>query len=77
MSMFFKSSHVVSYPDVSLGVLTQRFLHLLLAAPDRSVDIRQVTIDLQTRRRRVYDITNVLEGINLLERESKNKFKWM
>lgn len=63
--------------DVSLGVLTQRFLELLLKAPDSSVEIKQVTTSLQTRRRRVYDITNVLEGINLLEKQSTNRFKWI
>ncbi|XP_029318450.1 transcription factor E2F6 isoform X2 [Cottoperca gobio] len=61
--------------DVSLGMLTQRFLELLLAAPDGSVDLRQVTTSLQTRRRRVYDITNVLEGISLIEKQSANKFR--
>ncbi|XP_054474065.1 transcription factor E2F2 isoform X2 [Anoplopoma fimbria] len=63
--------------DVSLGTLTQRFLELLLASPDGSVDLRQVTTILQTRRRRVYDITNVLEGISLIEKKSTNKFKWI
>ncbi|XP_073348877.1 transcription factor E2F6 [Pagrus major] len=63
--------------DVSLGVLTRRFLDQMLAAPDNSLDIRQVIIDLQTRRRRIYDITNVMEGISLVERQSANKFKWI
>ncbi|XP_056283502.1 transcription factor E2F6 isoform X2 [Pseudoliparis swirei] len=63
--------------DVSLGVLTRRFLELLAASPDGSVDLRHVATVLQTRRRRVYDITNVLEGISLMEKESTNKFKWI
>ncbi|KAA8582917.1 hypothetical protein FQN60_015463 [Etheostoma spectabile] len=63
--------------DVSLGMLTQRFLELLLTAPDGSLDLRQVTTSLQTRRRRVYDITNVLEGINLIEKQSTNRVKWI
>lgn len=67
----------VTRQDVSLGVLTQRFLQLLLAAPDMSLDIRQATTGLQTRRRRVYDITNVLEGINLVKKDSTNRFKWI
>ncbi|XP_044024993.1 transcription factor E2F1-like isoform X4 [Siniperca chuatsi] len=67
----------VTRQDVSLGVLTQSFLELLLAAPDGLLDLRQVTTSLKTRRRRVYDITNVLEGINLIEKESPNKFKWI
>lgn len=67
----------VSRTDVSLGVLTQRFLELILNAPDNLVDLRQVTTSLQTRRRRVYDITNVLEGISLVEKQSANKIKWI
>ncbi|KAM4522171.1 transcription factor E2F6 [Odontesthes bonariensis] len=63
--------------DVSLGMLTKRFLELFLKAPDNSLDIRHVTTSMQTRRRRVYDITNVLEGIRLLEKKSSNKFKWI
>ena len=65
------------YPDVSLGVLTRRFLDLMLAAPDNSLDLRQVISDMQCRRRRIYDIINILEGISLVERQSANKFKWM
>ncbi|XP_036941328.1 transcription factor E2F6 [Acanthopagrus latus] len=63
--------------DVSLGVLTRRFLDIMLAAPDNSLDIRQVVCDMQCRRRRIYDVTNVLEGISLVERQSANKFKWI
>uniref|UniRef100_A0A3B4ZX75 Transcription factor E2F6-like n=1 Tax=Stegastes partitus TaxID=144197 RepID=A0A3B4ZX75_9TELE len=63
--------------DVSLGLLTERFLDLLLMAPDGSLDLRQVTSSLQTRKRRVYDITNVLNGIQLIEKQSANKIKWI
>ncbi|KAI9528371.1 hypothetical protein NQZ68_022063 [Dissostichus eleginoides] len=63
--------------NLSLGLLTQRFLELLLAAPDGVVDLGQVTASLQTRRRRVYDITAVLEGISVLQRQSVNHFKWI
>ncbi|XP_024147289.1 transcription factor E2F3 isoform X3 [Oryzias melastigma] len=66
-----------SREDVSLGLLAQRFLDLLQNTPDGALDLRDVTISLNTRRRRVYDITNVLEGINLIERQSANKFKWI
>lgn len=62
--------------DVSLGVLTVRFLELLLMSPDGSIDLREVTKSLQTRRRRVYDITNVLEGFNFIEKQTANKVKW-
>lgn len=28
------------------------------------------------QKRRIYDITNVLEGIGLIEKESKNSIRW-
>ena len=67
---------VLLCPDVSLGLLTRGFLELLLAAPDGSLDLRQVTTHLRTRKRRVYDITNVLDGIDLIQKESANRVKW-
>lgn len=66
-----------SRQDVSLGLLTRGFLKLLMAAPDDSVDLREVAVSLSTRKRRVYDITNVLDGINLIQKDSANKIKWI
>uniref|UniRef100_A0A3Q4GNW1 E2F transcription factor 6 n=1 Tax=Neolamprologus brichardi TaxID=32507 RepID=A0A3Q4GNW1_NEOBR len=68
---------VMLVSDVSLGVLTVRFLELLLMSPDGTIDLREVTKSLQTRRRRVYDITNVLEGFNIIEKQTANKVKWI
>ena len=33
-------------------------------------------IALQVQKRRIYDITNVLEGIGLIEKKSKNNIQW-
>ncbi|XP_071323545.1 transcription factor E2F3 [Trachinotus anak] len=66
-----------SRQDVSLGLLTRGFLELLLAAPDGSLDLRQVALSLKTCKRRVYDITNVLDSINLIQKESANRIKWI
>ena len=40
------------------------------------MDLNKAASALEVAKRRIYDITNVLEGIGLLERESKNTFKW-
>ncbi|XP_015251147.1 PREDICTED: transcription factor E2F6-like [Cyprinodon variegatus] len=56
--------------DVSLPVLTRRFLELFVKNPDGTLDLRTAVNSLRTRRRRVYDITNVLEGIQLIKKES-------
>lgn len=31
---------------------------------------------MQVQKRRIYDITNVLEGISLIEKKSKNNIQW-
>lgn len=63
--------------EVSLGVLTKRFLELLQVDPDRPLELRDVAASLQTRKRRVYDITNVLEGINLIHKVPANRIQWI
>ncbi|XP_071390910.1 transcription factor E2F6 isoform X1 [Centroberyx affinis] len=62
---------------VPLGLLTRRFLQLLLAAPDGVLDLRQVAASLKTRRRTVCDITNVLDGIRLIRKQSANRIQWI
>jgi len=32
---------------------------------------------LSVQKRRIYDITNVLEGINLIQRYKKNHVRWI
>lgn len=32
---------------------------------------------MQVQKRRLYDITNVLEGIHLIKKKSKNNIQWM
>ena len=62
--------------DSSLGLLTRKFLKLLRTAPEGSLDLNSTANDLGVQKRRIYDITNVLEGIGLLEKKSKNTIMW-
>ena len=41
-----------------------------------SVDLNTAAELLNVQKRRIYDITNVLEGIGLIEKTVKNKIKW-
>ena len=68
---------VTMCPDVSLAWLTKALLQEMVNAPDGVLDLRQAVLNLKTRRRRVYDITNVLSSISLIKKESANKVKWM
>jgi transcription factor E2F3 len=40
------------------------------------VDLNDASKRLEVQKRRIYDITNVLEGIGLIEKTIKNKIRW-
>ncbi|KAG6467051.1 hypothetical protein ZIOFF_075151 [Zingiber officinale] len=62
--------------DSSLGLLTKRFINLLKHAQDGTLDLNKAAETLEVQKRRIYDITNVLEGIGLIEKNLKNKIHW-
>ncbi|GLV34338.1 E2F transcription factor 1 [Carabus blaptoides fortunei] len=63
--------------EKSLGLLTTRFVSLLQKAKDGVLDLKVAADILAVRqKRRIYDITNVLEGIGLIEKKSKNSIQW-
>lgn len=62
--------------DNSLGLLTRRFVQLLKEAPMGILDLNYAASQLDVQKRRIYDITNVLEGVGLIEKNSKNNVKW-
>lgn len=39
--------------------------------------MKSAALDLGVQKRRVYDITNVLEGIGMIEKQTKNHIKWI
>ncbi|NWS86588.1 E2F5 factor, partial [Toxostoma redivivum] len=60
-----------------LGLLTTKFVSLLQEAKDGVLDLKAAADTLAVRqKRRIYDITNVLEGIDLIEKKSKNSIQW-
>lgn len=67
-----------SRQEKSLGILTTRFVTLLQEAPEGILDLKTAADALAVRqKRRIYDITNVLEGIGLIEKKSKNSIQWL
>lgn len=63
--------------EKSLGLLTSKFVTLLQEAKDGILDLKVAADQLAVRqKRRIYDITNVLEGIGLIEKKSKNSIQW-
>ncbi|KAM6356165.1 transcription factor E2F6 isoform 3-T4 [Podargus strigoides] len=63
--------------DQSLVYLTRKFMELVKKAPDGVLDLNEVATLLGVRKRRVYDITNVLDGIHLIQKRSKNVIQWI
>ncbi|XP_017246088.1 transcription factor E2FC isoform X1 [Daucus carota subsp. sativus] len=62
--------------DSSLGLLTKKFISLIHEAKDGTLDLNKTADVLEVRKRRIYDITNVLEGIGLIEKTAKNHIRW-
>ncbi|XP_055005121.1 uncharacterized protein e2f6 isoform X2 [Boleophthalmus pectinirostris] len=61
--------------DAALAVITPQFLELLLNS-DRSLDLHHAAVALRSRKRRLYDITAVLKGLDLVQKESPSKVRW-
>ncbi|XLR41170.1 hypothetical protein S83_025830 [Arachis hypogaea] len=62
--------------DSSLGLLTKKFINLIKQAEDGILDLNKAAETLEVQKRRIYDITNVLEGIGLIEKKLKNRIQW-
>lgn len=57
--------------------LTKKFIKRLIDADDHCLDLNEAMKVLSVQKRRIYDITNVLEGINLIQRFKKNHVRWI
>ncbi|XP_049279553.1 transcription factor E2F5 [Anopheles funestus] len=64
--------------DKSLTMLTRSVVKMLRETPDGVLYLRDVSSTLSNRqKRRIYDVTNVLEGIGLVKKQVKNHIKWI
>ncbi|KAK2965768.1 hypothetical protein RJ640_014111 [Escallonia rubra] len=64
-----------TFPTI-LGLLTRKFINLIKHAEDGMLDLNKAAETLEVQKRRIYDITNVLEGIGLIEKKLKNRIHW-
>ncbi|CAO1397066.1 unnamed protein product [Diamesa serratosioi] len=61
----------------SLGQLTKKFVLMLIENALSGVDLNEACKELGvTQKRRIYDITNVLEGVSLIKKINKNLYQW-
>jgi hypothetical protein len=61
--------------ESSLSVLTVKFLDLLKNSSNGMIDLNDAVKKLKVQKRRIYDITNVLEGIGYIQKFAKNTIK--
>lgn len=71
-----QSADAPSRYDSSLGLLTQKFMDLVKKSKQGDLDLNEASRILSVQKRRIYDITNVLEGVGLIEKKSKNHILW-
>ena len=60
----------------SLGQLTKNFLKYIKEKGRVNININDLVKDLKVKKRRIYDITNVLQGIEYIEKIGKNEISW-
>jgi transcription factor E2F3 len=61
----------------SLGELTKNFIEFVRSKGEEQVNINDIVKKLKVKKRRIYDITNVLEGIGYIKKLEKNKIVWI
>ncbi|XP_067906198.1 transcription factor E2F7-like isoform X2 [Heterodontus francisci] len=64
----------------SLGLLCQKFLarypNYPISTEKTEISLDEVATELGVERRRIYDIVNVLESLQLVSRMAKNQYSW-
>ena len=61
----------------TLVSVTKAFINMLLMSNGAEIDLVSAETALGASKRRLYDVTNVLAGVGLIERCGKAKVKWI
>ena len=65
-----------SCQENSLGQLTKNFINYIKTTGKKSININDLVNELGVKKRRIYDITNVLQGIGYIQKSGKNEIIW-
>ena len=60
----------------SLSKLTKKVLEYIRNKNKTNININELVKNLGVKKRRIYDITNVLQGIGYIEKQGKNEIIW-
>lgn len=62
--------------DSSLKLLTKKFIELLNSTHGKGLDLNSAVRVMGVQKRRIYDITNVLEGIGMLVKSGQSDIRY-
>lgn len=62
--------------DKSLGLISEKFLTMYEEEGEQEISLDIAAQCLGVERRRIYDIVNVLEGLEVVVRKGKNTYTW-
>ncbi|XP_047982970.1 transcription factor E2FB-like isoform X2 [Salvia hispanica] len=63
-------------PTTNIALLTKKFINLIKHSEGGILELNKAAEILEVQKRRIYDITNVLEGIGLIKKTLKNIIQW-
>lgn len=61
----------------SLCQLTKNFIQYIKSQGKEYININEIVEKLTVKKRRIYDITNVLQGIGYIQKTGKNEIHWI
>lgn len=65
------------HAENSLGHLAVQFIKIASHSANNDVELHKASQLMQVRKRRIYDVTNVLEGLGLFKKTAKNRVGWI